>query len=272
MGRLKIGSGDRFTVASGESTRAGAVLWTPAQITTNGWWDASDSVTITQVGGKVSQWNDKSANGNNASQGTGAKQPSTGVATIGGLNATILSVTDAPSLNFDSDGGLMMFMVAVSRGFNDQGSFANVFFTKGQPVGSAAHFGIIMANNSATMQIHSAVQGGLTVSTAHTIATNVPFIASSKRINSTHWGYLNGSDAKSNIKVAPLLSDTNTFGFGGDGTASRYGDIDIGEVILIGGVPNDTNRQKVEGYLAWKWGLNGSLPLDHSYKYYAPII
>jgi hypothetical protein len=26
-----------------------------------------------------------------------------------------------------------------------------------------------------------------------------------------------------------------------------------------------TQRQQVEGYLAWKWGLNASLPTTHPY-------
>ena len=34
------------------------------------WLDASDSSTITEVSGAVSQWDDKSGNGNHVSQGT----------------------------------------------------------------------------------------------------------------------------------------------------------------------------------------------------------
>jgi hypothetical protein len=29
-------------------------------------------------------------------------------------------------------------------------------------------------------------------------------------------------------------------------------------------------RETIEGYLAWKWGLNGNLPSGHTYKNYAP--
>ena len=29
-------------------------------------------------------------------------------------------------------------------------------------------------------------------------------------------------------------------------------------------------RQSVEGYLAWKWGLQGSLPATHPFKNFAP--
>jgi hypothetical protein len=50
------------------------------------WLDASDTGTITASGGAVSQWRDKSGNGNHATQGTEARQFTTGSATINGLN------------------------------------------------------------------------------------------------------------------------------------------------------------------------------------------
>ena len=50
------------------------------------WLDASDTSTITEVGGAVSQWDDKSGNGNDFTQGTAANQPTTGTRTQNGLN------------------------------------------------------------------------------------------------------------------------------------------------------------------------------------------
>jgi hypothetical protein len=32
----------------------------------------------------------------------------------------------------------------------------------------------------------------------------------------------------------------------------------------------DDNRQKIEGYLAHKWGLSNNLPANHPYKNNAP--
>jgi hypothetical protein len=52
-----------------------------------GWWDASDTATITDAGsGAVSQWNDKSSNGRHLSQATGADRPTTGASSVNGLN------------------------------------------------------------------------------------------------------------------------------------------------------------------------------------------
>ncbi len=55
--------------------RPGAVGWTPAQLSTALWLDAADAGTITLNGSTVSQWNDKSGNGRNATQSTAANQP-----------------------------------------------------------------------------------------------------------------------------------------------------------------------------------------------------
>ena len=44
----------------------------------------------------------------------------------------------------------------------------------------------------------------------------------------------------------------------------------IGEVVIYGVALTDTQRQKIEGYLAWKWGLQSSLPPGHPYKTAAP--
>ena len=52
------------------------------------WLDAADTTTITASGSplRVSQWNDKSGNGRNVTQGTGGSQPATGTQTLNGLN------------------------------------------------------------------------------------------------------------------------------------------------------------------------------------------
>jgi len=52
----------------------------------------------------------------------------------------------------------------------------------------------------------------------------------------------------------------NKIGFGGK----------IREIVIFDDYLNESNRQKVEGYLAHKWGLAASLPTGHPYKDTAP--
>jgi hypothetical protein len=44
----------------------------------------------------------------------------------------------------------------------------------------------------------------------------------------------------------------------------------IAEVIYYSGRLSLAQRQQVEGYLAWKWGFQKSLPANHPYRYYPP--
>lgn len=50
------------------------------------WYDASDTSTITESGGAVSQWNDKSANAYHLTQSTAGLKPTTGTRTQNGRN------------------------------------------------------------------------------------------------------------------------------------------------------------------------------------------
>jgi hypothetical protein len=45
----------------------------------------------------------------------------------------------------------------------------------------------------------------------------------------------------------------------------------VAEVIITEDI-DEVSRQRVEGYLAWKWGLVDSLPSNHPYKNKPPYI
>jgi hypothetical protein len=78
------------------------------------WLDASDETTITESGGAVSQWDDKSGNGYNVLQGTSANQPTSGTRTLNGLN--VLDFTDDRLTNgsFSASDTGVIFVVAQS--------------------------------------------------------------------------------------------------------------------------------------------------------------
>jgi hypothetical protein len=44
----------------------------------------------------------------------------------------------------------------------------------------------------------------------------------------------------------------------------------IGEIVIFSNVLSQTYRQKIEGYLAWKWGIQTNLPPGHPYLSSAP--
>lgn len=62
--------------------------------------------------------------------------------------------------------------------------------------------------------------------------------------------------------------EIGSIGGGGD-TRFRYQG-DIAELLMYDGALSDRDRGELEGYLACKWGLQASLPNDHSYKTNCP--
>ena len=84
------------------------------------WLDASDTATITAVGGAVSQWDDKSGNGRHVTQGVAAAQPITGSATLNGRNviefqSDYLTAASVTPWQFMHDGTTPWTVVYVGR-------------------------------------------------------------------------------------------------------------------------------------------------------------
>jgi hypothetical protein len=46
----------------------------------------------------------------------------------------------------------------------------------------------------------------------------------------------------------------------------------ISEMLVTNGVLSTTDRQRIEGYLAWKWGLQANLANNHPFKFSPPYI
>jgi hypothetical protein len=85
--------------------------------------------------------------------------------------------------------------------------------------------------------------------------------------------YVDGGTGGSAGGIAPFYSTTtNTVGW-------RVAEVDLGrnhiggifngwmaEVVFTNAKQSTADRQKMEGYLAWKWGLAGNLSASHPYK------
>jgi hypothetical protein len=85
---------------------------------------------------------------------------------------------------------------------------------------------------------------------------------------------INGSTSVSSGTIASNTITPSTFFLGGDGPpsgATIQGRFYLSEFIVFSNTLTDTQRQQVEGYLAWKWGLQANLPTStHPYKAIKP--
>ena len=212
------------------------------------WLDAADSSTVftsstlsTLSTSSVGGWMDKSGHANHATQATSGEQPtftSNGMSGKSGLNfnADKLSI---PAINMDGK----------------------------------TLFAVIQPDTSRTQQIlsHSSVNVQLRLNTTN----QLQYASSSPLYNATP---STETIANNQISIVSFTLD-NTLGFSINGTfqdsevnkessgssifnqigtrqnSSERFDGKIGEIIIIDSV-SSTDRQKIEGYLARKWGIN----------------
>ena len=84
--------------------------------------------------------------------------------------------------------------------------------------------------------------------------------------------YKNGTNVISNQNATnypPSIAAPFNVGFG-EGTTSNTFTGQIAEILFYSGSLSANDRQKVEGYLLWKYGLSSSLPVSHPYTASAP--
>lgn len=248
-------------------------LWTPADLSVlpAAWIDPSDAATVTSSGGKISQVNDKSGNGRHAAQGTGSLQPSTG-GSINGVAAMSYTAGNRLDILWAFTGSILNgFAVAAMSSSSAQ--YARLL--------SAANpnSGLVDYNNAATGALidrdsNNANIGiernnsGLVGATA--VTYNTPFMALGSFTGSIMQVWKDGTGASTAASSGAFNLDRITIGdhaafyqpFGWAGP--------IGEVIILTYNPTTTERQLIEGYLAWKWGTQASLPGGHPYAGAAP--
>ena len=260
-----------------------AADWTPAQLTTAIWLDADDASTVTTVSGNVSQWNDKSGNGRNCVQTNASFRPPYTASAINSRAAVEFSISSAAGHFLDglstgsrslssrsmfcvfqettSVNNAGVFVVAPSSG-NDFNQTTAVAYTTTE---GANNFDVV-GSSSISYQIKSAgtkpaplgVYGEVFATTTGSLYTN---------------GSLAGTDASFNAFAASSGQGYvvgTRFTDGGPGGSRLRGR--IGEIVYVDSNLSTLNREKLEGYLAHKWGLTGSLPGGHPYKTTAPTI
>jgi hypothetical protein len=240
--------------------------WTPLTLgaSLGLWLDGADAATITQSGGLVSQWLDKSGAGRNATQNIGVNQPSY---ITGGMNNKNI-------LNFDGS----------SDFFNIDLNF----------LANTSHSAFIVTKVTNYSNIYGAANGGAGAASLHIGMSN----ATAYRIN--HWGNDFYPSITSNFNVGvgnilnylwipntrkEVLANGISEGFttiagtptamSGGGRISNvvgqgYFGGEISEIIMLTGTVSEETRQKIEGYLAHKWGLTANLPNGHPYKTITP--
>ena len=123
---------------------------------------------------------------------------------------------------------------------------------------------IVLFNQATTNSIQTYRNLGGIV--ANTIVQNVPFLVATQLDSTNSLGsmWFNGSFTGSGGMTSSNFASVG-YGIGTQAqtTTNETWQGYIGEVIMFNTILTTAQRQNVEGYLAWKWGLQGSLPYTH---------
>lgn len=239
---------------------AASASWTPANITTQLWLDAADSSTVTTDSGNVSQWNDKSGNGRNATQTTPAKRPFLDASSVNGKDSISFDAVEnneglLTSYNLSENNNYMICFVG------------SQFSTQNRRLISSgsknALLSISRSNNCVFIGGDVVTSGWASINT-----TNIGVLLAPSSGNFQFYG--NGTSI-ANAATAVANFGTINFGCNPGGTGNESADGRICEVVVV--LESTTlTREKIEGYLAHKWGLTAGLPAGHPYKATAPTV
>ena len=222
------------------------------------WLDANDTSSVSHSSGVVSQWNDKSGNGFHLTPSASGTGPTTGTVSLNSLNTIDFDGSNDRMKNdlLPLGSPISIFLVATGstngyRRILDGISDGYVFVGNGNSNNNlATFFGAgswsDVNTNSPTGSLASATLIGLT----NDGTTGTP--------------YHNG--VAQNTKNGAMGNGTIGLSVGASGGGAQFWDGSVGEVFILNAVLSSASRQKLEGYLANKWGLRGSLASNHPYK------
>ena len=231
------------------------------------WWvDASDPTTISQTSGNITQWRDKSGSAIHLTQRY-AGFPTYVSNYFNGYNAVRIQGSNqglqTPTINPGP------FLPTYT---NSQLSFfclmRNVIAGSITSLNSFQYFGLGLTDRlTGNLGRPNATTNFFNVSINSTLNAGYNLLEIIADSNGTGSIFANGTlyDGPRTITPLPYFNDTLVLERDIAVTDEYYF-----EIVAYRNALSLIERQQVEGYLMWKYGLQSNLPLNHRYRYYAP--
>lgn len=289
----------RVMMAAGSA----AAAWTPSNLASLKCWnDADSAATITSSLGKVSRWNDKTANSMDLGQpGAAGLQPDLIAAAQNGravvrfngghhlfwlLNAASGNDVATAKALFKNVGAACFFILykkAASDGAaTDQALIYFATPTAGfTRVGVWASRAAGSANSLDLIGRRLDADSGQILASANNRGANWTIaVCRIDYANSNASIRINGAEVASTAAFQADGNTSNTDGrdailgaFTDGGTSlTQIFSGDVAELGMDNVHWTDAEAEKLEGYLAHRWGLTASLPALHPYKSAAPVL
>jgi hypothetical protein len=238
---------------------------------TTGLFDAtSGGSAVTSNAGAVARWEDQSGNGRHFTQATSNDRPTLRTSVLNSksivrFDGTNDKLTGAAASNFISSTAHSVFVVgkAASVSTNSINSYENAAL-----YGDTGGFMSIYFRSTGLVGAYVWDGNDDTATRSYTINTNAIFY--SELSSASIRARLNGG-AEAATASGSTQGTGNTMQVGRQYNTNSYClNGDIAEILFYNVGLSSTDREKVEGYLAHKWGLTASLPAGHPYRTVAP--
>ena len=231
------------------------------------WMDGADPAgtgVIPSNGSVLSSWADKSGKSYNAS---GVNSPTV---VTNAVNSKSVVSYNGSNYSFSiiaagvfSTAMIIFFVYKVNGAVTYTTPVTRGVFTNGSPIDQYNNTRFLGGNS----------YNGYTSAYSHASATSTSLFTQiiQQSPSTTYNEYVNGSTTSSLSVTGFSASDTASYVY--IGTRDNKGTTFNGymcELIVYNQMIGLTAQQKIEGYLAWKWGIQASLPAGHPYKSAAP--
>lgn len=260
-----VSDGNKWYIT--KMTSSANLDWTPEEIDTEGWFDSSDTSTIVYSGDNISQWSDKSGKNRHATQVTTDYQPVYGNKSIDFNGGQFFRIPG----NLVTFGDAGIFVVA-----EDSASGYIIGSTGGD---ASAKSRCYLKTDRAFYGRNDGGQQDYAFLTDNTIKTLRVSVNSDNPSPLDIFGYTNGAQTGTESQYAFTgLTNPEQMYFGcrsnsANEASPNYQGFITGKIyeVVFTAAPDTSTREKIEGYLAWKWGLQDSLDAGHTYKNSPPL-
>lgn len=235
--------------------------WTPAEISPVAWFDAQSSGTMTLSGSLVSAWASRVA----------TCAALTNYSTMPTYTADLFGA-GYPGVHFNSDAS-MWNKAAFASNIGASATIVSLWMPDSASItGRAAPFvgsswyknGMGIGSESGASESRSYIWGDSEIYNAVTgNRIDVLTLDSGTSFKLVTNGSLEVSDTVSGVSLK------KGFHLGGTG-GYQWGHMNLAETLVFNYVLSTAERQKVEGYLAHRWGMTSLLSSSHPYKDVAP--
>jgi hypothetical protein len=255
-------------------TAAGGGAWTPASLSLLAWYDA-DAITGLSDGDSVTTWDDESGNARDVSTGSAPTYKTNILNSKPVVRFTVTQYLKHDAAFMYANGsctiaivvsgpgsGSLNFALAEGRSSNNNPVYAPI--ARNSSLGDANGLKMWYRNdaNSSVINYEDAVASTIS-NTIAVVIDDGSSIVTTKDGGSAVTAvasYSRSTTTLDRFAIGALFRSAYALGWDGD----------IAEIVIADSSLGLIDRQKLEGYLAHKWGLTSNLPSTHPYKSSAP--